>query len=88
MRGVAELQCRAIADFGAAGIGVGAEQHDGAAAADRVVHHRQFAGANAVGDVAGDGQRDAVGVDRAATGGVVDLEVVGEGQRAEAIGLK
>ena len=80
VRRVAELQCRAIADVRAAGIGVVAEQDDGAAT--RTVNTVSLPGADAVGDVAGNGQYDAVGVDRTAGGGVVDLEIVGEGQIA------
>ncbi|MGY4477785.1 hypothetical protein [Bradyrhizobium sp. USDA 3364] len=68
-------------------IGVGTRQHHAAEAA-RIVQHRQPAGAVAIGDVAGDRERHAVGVDRAADRRRVDLEIVAEGQVAQAIGLE
>ena len=91
MGGVAELQGpagnRSEADIGAAGIGVGAGEHHKAAATERT-QHRQLACADAIADIARDRQRDAVGVDGAAVGRVVDLEVVGEGEIAGAVGLE
>jgi len=55
------------------GIAVGAEQHHAAEAAG-TVEDRQRAGAIAVGDVAGDGQLHAIGIERAAGRRSVDLE--------------
>ncbi len=82
--GGTQLQRPAIADRGAARIGVGADE-DHAAAANGIEHLERTC-AGAVADFAGKRQRRAVGIDRAA--GRIDPESVVELQIAQPIGLK
>ena len=86
---IAELQRRAGTDRGAAGIGIGAGQHHEPLPVNELSSTVSLPAPPLPSEMApAMVSVDAVGVDRAAKGGVVDPEIVVEGQIAQTVSLK